>query len=136
MDNKTQPKTILIVDDDQFITVAYKAGLEQAGYAVVVAQDGEEGVKRMLDAKPDLVILDIMMPKMDGFEVLQSVKGTPDLAQIPIVVLTNLSQQSDADAALSYGAAEFLTKANVSLKDVLLRLERLLDPNYNPNLPR
>lgn len=136
MDDKTRPKTILIVDDDQFITIAYKSGLEQAGYAVIVAQDGEEAVQSMLDSRPDLVLLDIIMPKMDGFEVLQSVKGTPSLSNIPIIVFTNLSQKSDADKALEYGAVDFLTKADVSLSDVLLRLERLLNPDFDPNLPR
>lgn len=136
MDDTPSTKTILLVDDDQFITIAYKTGLEQAGYKVIVAQDGEEGVQHMVDHMPDLVLLDIIMPKMDGFEVLQSVKATPELAHIPIIVFTNLSQTSDRDAALNYGAADFLTKANVSLTDILLRLEQLLDPDFDPNLPR
>ncbi len=129
MDNSLPTKTILIVDDEPFITKAYKAGLEQAGYTVVVAENGEEGVAQILAVRPHLVLLDIIMPKMDGFEVLQVVKANIEVAHIPIIVFTNLSQPSDEEAALSYGAAEFLVKANVSLNDVLLRLERLLTTN-------
>jgi len=128
---KTSPKTILIVDDDQFITIAYKAGFEQVGYAVMVANDGEEAIKQMTAKRPDLVLLDIMMPKVDGFEVLQAIKATKGLADIPIVIFTNLSQESDEKTARAYGAADFLTKANVSLNDVLARVERLLDKDAN-----
>ncbi len=123
----TTSKTILVIDDDQFITIAYKAGLERAGYLVHTAQDGEEGVKRITEIKPDLVLLDIIMPKMDGFELLQVVKADANLAHIPVVVFTNLGQKSDQQKAHEYGAIDFFVKANVSLKDVLLRLERLFE---------
>ena len=129
---KISPKTILIVDDDQFITIAYKAGFEQVGYAVMVANDGEEAIKMMSARHPDLVLLDIMMPKVDGFEVLQAIKATEGLSHIPIVVFTNLSQESDEKTARSYGAADFVTKANVSLNDLLARIERLLDKDADP----
>jgi DNA-binding response OmpR family regulator len=122
----TQTKTILIVDDDQFVTIAYKAGLEQAGYRVLVAENGEVGVRQIIETRPHLVLLDIIMPKMDGFEVLQTVKANTQVAHIPIVVFTNLTQQSDEDTAREYGAIDFLVKGNMSLNDVLLRIERLL----------
>ena len=125
MQNSAPSKTILIVDDDQFITIAYKAGLEHAGYSVLIAQDGEEGVQQMADALPDLVLLDIIMPKMDGFEVLQTVKSDAKLSQIPVVVFTNLSQKADEEKARNYGAIDFMTKADMSLNDILLRFERL-----------
>jgi len=124
MDDST--KTILIVDDDQFVTIAYKAGLEHAGYTVLVAENGEDGIRQIIEAQPHLVLLDIIMPKVDGFEVLQTVKANAAVAHIPIVVFTNLTQQSDEDTARQYGATDFLVKGNVSLNDVLLRVERLL----------
>lgn len=119
-------KTLLLVDDDQFITIAYKDGLERAGYKVSVAHDGEEALEAMKSIKPDMVLLDLIMPKMNGFELLQDMKEDKDLKDIPVLVLTNLSQDSDREEALSYGVVDFLVKADVSLKDLVNRLHQLL----------
>lgn len=120
-------KTILIADDEQFVTIAYKAGLENAGYDVFVAADGNEALDHVTAHRPDAVILDIIMPGMNGFEVLQVIKGDRKLARIPVIIFSNLSQQSDKDTAQSYGADCFLVKAEVSFNDVLMHLERLLE---------
>jgi CheY-like chemotaxis protein len=119
-------KTILLVDDEQFITIAYRTGLEQAGYQVVVAQDGEAALMELQQTKPDLILLDLIMPKLNGFEVLQALRDNPELAAIPVIVLTNLSQPSDEAEARSYGVADFIVKADVSLGDVLDRIEQVL----------
>lgn len=121
----SQPKTILLADDEQFVLVAYKDGLEHAGYTVVLAHDGAETLEIMRSAPPDLVLLDIIMPKLNGFEVLQSAKADPALAGIPIAVFTNLSQISDEQEARGLGAVDFIVKADVSLNDLLARIQRL-----------
>jgi DNA-binding response OmpR family regulator len=118
-------KTILLADDEQFILVAYKDGLEHAGYNVILAHDGEEAVAVMREQQPDLVLLDIIMPKLNGFEVMQAARAEPDLAAIPIAVFTNLSQLSDEQEARDLGAVDFIVKADVSLNDLLARVERL-----------
>ncbi len=122
----TSSPTILVADDDQFITIAYKAGLESAGYVVITACDGDEALEMIVNSRPDLVLLDVIMPKQNGFEVLKVIKSTPEVAHIPVIVLTNLSQPSDQEDALTHGAAHFLVKSNVSLKDVLMHIEQLL----------
>lgn len=125
-DNSTdRPKTILLADDEQFILVAYKDGLEHAGYNVLLAHDGIEALAIMREHRPDLVLLDLIMPKQNGFEVLQAAQADSELAAIPIAIFTNLSQLSDEQEARGLGAVDFIVKADVSLNDLLTRVERL-----------
>ena len=126
MDNTTSTKSILLVDDDQFITIAYKDGLESAGYSVIVAHDGLEALESLKTSKPDIVLLELIMPKMNGFEVLQHMKKDDKLKSIPVLVLTNLSQDSDKQEALAEGAVDFLVKADISLKDLVTRINQIL----------
>jgi len=126
MNNSEPSKIIVLADNEPFIVRAYKSGLEEAGYMVVVAQDGEEAVKQIMALRPDLVLLELILPVQDGFAVLKAIKADPIVSDIPVIVLTNLSQDSDAKEALDAGAAEVLIKTDVSLNDVLLRIERLL----------
>lgn len=116
-------KTILLADDEQFIVIAYKDGLERAGYTVVVAHDGQEALEQAQATKPDLILLDLIMPKMNGFEVLKSLKLDANLALVPVMVLTNLSQSNDEEEARNSGAVDFVIKADISLKDLLGRIE-------------
>lgn len=122
----TTTATIVLADDEQFIAIAYKDGLERAGYTVIVAQDGDETLKRVSEALPDLVLLDLIMPKMNGFEVLKSLKADEALAAIPVMVLSNLGQPTDEAEARSYGAVDFIVKSDISLKDLLVRIEQVL----------
>lgn len=119
-------KTILLADDEQFIVIAYKDGLERAGYAVEVAHDGEEALAKLGTTQVDLVLLDLIMPKVNGFEVLKTIKADPSLAAIPVMVLSNLSQSDDETEARGYGAIDFIVKADISLKDLLARIEYVL----------
>ncbi len=116
-------KTILLADDEQFIVIAYKDGLERAGYSVVVAHDGQEAFDQAQATHPDLILLDLIMPKMNGFEVLKALKLEPSLAAVPVMVLTNLSQSNDEEEARNSGAADFVIKADISMKDLLVRIE-------------
>jgi DNA-binding response OmpR family regulator len=120
-----QTKTILLADDEQFVLVAYKDGLENAGYNVLLAHDGTETLDVMRSARPDLVLLDLIMPKLNGFEVLQAVQADAELSTIPIAVFTNLSQLSDEQEARRLGAVDFIVKADVSLNDLVARVARV-----------
>jgi CheY-like chemotaxis protein len=124
-DAPKQTKTVLLADDEQFVLVAYKDGLEHAGYNVLLAHDGAETLEVMRSARPDLVLLDLIMPKLNGFEVLQAVQADPELAGIPVAVFTNLSQISDEQEARGLGAVDFIVKADVSLNDLLARVGRV-----------
>jgi len=126
MDTTGTTKKIVLADDEQFIAIAYKDGLERAGYEVVVAHDGNEALEIIRSTLPDLILLDLIMPKMNGFEVLKTIKADPTLSAIPIMVLTNLSQNNDETEARGYGVQDFIVKADISLKDLLSRIEHVL----------
>jgi len=126
MDESPSRKKIVLADDEHFIAIAYKKGLEQAGYEVLVAHDGEEALLLVRTHNPDLLLLDIIMPKVNGFEVLQEMRDDATLSATAVIVLTNLSQESDEQEARKYGAHDFVTKADVSLNDLLTRIQRVL----------
>jgi len=120
---KKTKQTIVLADDEDFIALAYQEGLERAGYTVVVAHDGEEAVTQVRKVKPDLVLLDLIMPKMNGFEVLKILKNDNNTKKTAVVILSNLSQHSDENEARRAGAADFMVKADHSLKEVVERVQ-------------
>jgi CheY-like chemotaxis protein len=111
----TQPKRILLVEDDRFLRKAAEVRLRRAGYTVITAADGEEAIATASAMRPDLVLLDLIMPRMQGFEVLRVLRTQPTMHGVPIVVLTNLSQDADRERAMTHGASGYLIKANMSL---------------------
>lgn len=122
-------KTVLIVEDEQSMQRALKNKLEQAGYAAPVANDGEEALAALRRAKPDLVLLDLIMPRMDGISVLRQMKNDEQLREVPVVILTNLSSGDKVAEAMQLGTFDFLVKANYSLDDVLKKVhDRLGGP--------
>ena len=126
MENNNTRKIIVLADNDPFITRVYKAGLEEAGYDVVVAEDGDGALAQIQSIHPDLVLLEIILPKLDGFTVLKTLKADDATSSIPVVILTSLSQESDENEARNSGAVDFLVKSEVSLNDVLVRIKNVL----------
>lgn len=120
-------KTVLLADPDEFFAVAYKDGMEQAGFEVIVASDGHQTLEILKSEKPDAVLLELILPKVNGFEVLQSMQKSKALKKIPVIVLTSLTQASDEAEARELGAVDFLVKSDFSVQDVLLRLQQILD---------
>jgi len=116
-------RTIVLADDEAFIALAYQEGLERAGFTVVVAHDGEEAVAKTRKTMPDLVLLDLIMPKMNGFEVLKALKADAKTKNLKVVILSNLSQHSDENEARKAGAVDFMVKADHSLKEVVERVQ-------------
>jgi CheY-like chemotaxis protein len=123
---------VLLVEDDRFLRKAAEATLRQHGYVVLTAADGEEALRVARDTRPDLVLLDLIMPKMQGFEVLRLMKQNPATKQIPVVVLSNLGQESDVQQALQGGAIAYLIKANLSLQDLVTHVEKFLTGGVHP----
>jgi CheY-like chemotaxis protein len=121
-----QPERILLVEDDRFLSKAAAVMLRRRGYAVVTANDGEEALQAVRSAPPDLVLLDLIMPKMQGFEVLRALKSDAATRAIPVVVMSNLSQPEDRDRTLAAGANDYLVKANLSLEALAATVERTL----------
>jgi len=109
---------ILIIEDDPLMLRLYQKAFSFEGYEVEAAYDGEEGIKKAGEIKPTLILLDIMMPKMNGLEVLENLKQDPELKAIPVVVLTNLAGKKDAEEALSKGAVRYIIKSEYEPKQV------------------
>ena len=111
-------KKILIVEDDAMINGMYKIKLEQEGYLVFTADNGAQGLSMALSQKPDLILLDIIMPQLDGFSVLQELRSSAKMKKIPIIMLTNLSTDEDKQKGNQLGATDYLVKANLTPSQV------------------
>ena len=119
-------KTIMIIEDDKFLSSLMKARLEKDGFTVVQAFDGEEAIEFFKQQVPDLVILDLIMPRITGFEVLQTIAINPQLERVPVVILSNLAQDSDIEKARQLGAKEYFVKVKISIDDLVGRVKNLL----------
>jgi len=120
-------KKILIVEDEEILLAALQEELNQGGYDTEGAKDGEEGLKKVKEYKPDLILLDLVMPKMDGMEVLKKLKEDAETKDISVVILTNLSDYERISDALALGAKDYLVKANYSLSDLLQKVKSVLE---------
>lgn len=119
-------KKVLIIEDDEHISRVYDIKLSKEGIISSVARDGEEAIPKIIAEKPDLILLDLMLPKKDGFWVLEEIKKNPDLVHIPVIVLSNLGQESDQTRALGLGAKEYLVKVNTSIQQVVDKVKGYL----------
>lgn len=122
----TDAKRILLAEDDRFLRKAAEATLRGHGFTVIVATDGEEAVRLARAERPDLILLDLIMPKLQGFEVLRTLKADGATAAIPIIVLSNLGQDRDIQQAMELGAVAYFIKANLSLQDLLARVDETI----------
>ncbi len=103
-------KKIMAVDDERHIVRLIQVNLERSGYQVVTAFDGPEALKKVESDKPDLIVLDVMMPKMDGFEVLKRLQASPETREIPVIMLTAKAQDADVFRGWASGVSAYLTK--------------------------
>ncbi len=111
-------KKIVFVEDEMRLQEALSSKLKSDGYEVFSALDGESGLKMIEEKKPDLVLLDLILPKKDGFKVLESLKAKPELKSIPVIVLSNLESGKDIEKVLAFGVRSCLAKANYSLDEI------------------
>lgn len=119
-------KRILLAEDDRFLRRAAEARLRQHGFEVLIAHDGEEALQVARAERPDLVLLDVVMPRLQGFEVLKALKRDAVTARIPVIVLSNLGQNSDVEQAIALGAEAYLVKAHLSLQDLVQKIDATL----------
>jgi DNA-binding response OmpR family regulator len=122
----SHPKRILLVEDDDSLATVYSGRLTAEGFDVRRVANGEEALATALSYKPDLIVLDVMMPKVSGFDVLDILRNTPETANLKIVMLTALSQESDKQRAESLGVDDFLVKSQVVIADVIDRIKHHL----------
>lgn len=128
MPERKAAKTILLVDDDPLIIRMYQNKFAKEGYKIVLAFNGEEALLRARQDKPDLILLDLMMPKMNGVETLRRLKKDSETKAIPVIVLTNLEdKKDDVEAAKKIGALDFLVKAKIDLKTLSAKAKEILN---------
>jgi len=118
--------TILLVEDEEMLANMYETKFIKEGYKVVKALDGETGVKLAGECQPDLILLDIIMPKMDGFTVLKKIKEMDNVKNAPVILLTNLGQDEDIKKGQQLGAAGYLIKANLTPQEVVNKIKEFL----------
>jgi DNA-binding response OmpR family regulator len=120
---QSQTASILLVEDDKFIARAYKDGLERAGFEVYVVTSGLEAIDKTREHNPDLMLLDLILPGKNGFEILEELRMTDEFRTLPVVVLSNLGQDTDIQKAKNLGALDYLVKTDYSMKEVIERLK-------------
>jgi two-component system chemotaxis sensor kinase CheA len=117
---------LLIIEDDPLMSRMYQKIFSFEGYEVDLAANGEEGLVKIKSNRPTLVLLDIMMPKMNGLEVLDRIKADPEIKAIPVVMLTNLAGIQDAETAMAKGAVKYIVKSEHEPKDIVNMIKEIL----------
>lgn len=120
------PKVILFIEDESALQKTFGDILRQEGYEMISALDGEIGLRLAKDKKPDLILLDLILPKVNGFEVLKKIKEDKETKDIPVIVLTNLEGIGDVEKAIELGATTYLVKASYSLEEVVQKIKKTL----------
>jgi CheY-like chemotaxis protein len=124
-------KKILLIEDDRVIAKAYGEQLVRTGYSVAYAYDGLTGVQKSKKSKPDLILLDLILPRLDGISVMKKIMSDPETAHIPIIVLSNLSTSDKISQVLEAGSTTFLVKSNHSLEDVVRKVKETLEQSHD-----
>jgi DNA-binding response OmpR family regulator len=119
-------KKILVAEDDKFLVNAYRVKLTKSNYEVKIASDGEELFKVLGEFTPDLIILDLVMPKKDGFLALSELKSSEKWKDIPCIVASNLGQKEDIEKAKSLGASDYIVKTDLSMAKVLEKIKAIV----------
>lgn len=117
---------VLLVEDDSFLANIYKTKFEMEGFKVTTAENGEMGLEEAEKKTPDIILLDILLPKLDGFAVLEKLKANHDLQAVPVILLTNLGQKDDVEKGLEMGAKDYLIKAHFKPSEVVAKVREVL----------
>ncbi len=119
-------KTIVVAEDDRFLSKVYGVKLKKEGYDVHVAENGVKALEAIKERKPQLVLLDVVMPEMDGFQVREKMNEDAEMKKIPTIFLTQLGQPQDEARGMELGAVEYLVKTNVTFQEVLAVISKLV----------
>ena len=125
-ENNTLGKKILVVEDDPFLSNLLKIRLEKERLNVILVKDGDEALKKIQETDPDLILLDLILPKKSGFEVLQNISLDPNFKNKPVVIISNLGQTIDVQKAKELGAVEYFVKAKISIDDLILKIKEFI----------
>jgi DNA-binding response OmpR family regulator len=127
MSNKLSQSKILLIEDEEILSKMYFLKFSKEGFETILAKDGEEGLKLAKEEKPDVILLDIILPKLDGFSILKSLKEDVSTRDIPVLLLSNLGQDEDVKKGLSLGAVDYLIKANYTPTQVVEKVKRVIE---------
>jgi len=119
-------KKVLIIEDDKFLRELMAQKLIKENYEVSEAIDGEEGLQKIKEEKPDLILLDLILPGIDGFQILSQLKSDPALSAIPVIILSNLGQREDIEKGLNLGAVDYLIKAHFTPGEIIDKVKNVL----------
>jgi len=117
---------ILLVEDDPFLSNLLKVRLQRENIDVTLARDGEEAVKYLTSGRPSLILLDLILPKKSGFEILEKISTDPQLKDMPVIIISNLGQTSDIQRGKELGAVEYFVKAKISIDDLVGKVKEFL----------
>lgn len=120
------PKKIIFIEDEEALQKSLAKVLEIEGFNVISAYDGQSGIEAVEKEIPDLILLDLILPKIDGFEVLKKIKTSPATKEIPVIILTNLEQIQSVDKLIEYGPINYLVKANYNLDEIVKKIKEVL----------
>jgi DNA-binding response OmpR family regulator len=119
-------KQVLLIEDDPFLIDIYTTKLKEAGFSIEVANSGDIAFKKINEKKPDLLILDIVLPQIDGWEILKKIKTNPKFKLIPVIILSNLGQKSEVEKGISLGATKYLIKAHYTPTQVVEEIKKIM----------
>ena len=128
-------KILLIVEDDPLMSRMYQKIFSFEKYEVATAANGEEGLDKVRELKPTVVLLDVMMPKMNGLQVLEKIKSDPDIKHIPVIMLTNLAGEKDAESALMKGAVKYIVKSEHDPKQIVAMVKEIIAAHSRDEVP-
>lgn len=117
---------ILVVEDDKFLITAYQVKLSKSGFEVQIARDGVEALEILKTYHPDIILLDVVMPRKDGFATIAEIKQDPAIKDIPVIIASNLGQKEDLDKAMGLGAAAFIIKSKLSMEALVAKVNEVL----------
>ena len=126
MSSREKKVKILLIEDDPFLSSMYSTKFEMENFEVAAAEDGAKGLSLASSHKPDIILLDILMPKMNGFEVLEKLKTDKEMKDIPVILLTNLNQRDDIEKGMALGAVDYLIKAHFMPSEVVDKIKKVI----------
>ncbi|PIV51890.1 response regulator [Candidatus Falkowbacteria bacterium CG_4_9_14_3_um_filter_36_9] len=127
INNKLKNIKVLVVEDDEFLRQLVGRKLGDAGFDIKTAIDAQNAFNVLKDFKPDIILLDLILPGLDGFQILTKIKKDKSIADVPVIILSNLGQKEDVDKAMALGATDFLVKAYFTLDEIVKKIYNILD---------
>lgn len=120
-------RKILLIEDDPFLSEIYVTKFKEAGFEILLAEDGIFGLQKLKEIRSDIILLDLVMPNMDGFEMLRLIKEDHNLKFIPVVILSNLGEQENVEKGLGLGAAAYIIKAHYTPTEIVAKVKEILE---------